>query len=90
MAFVYDVLGDFETRVNRESVTVTRLASAHWEADVHALIEEHARETGSKWSAGLLAEWDRTRTRLWQVCPKEMLSRLAYPLDDTPVLIAAE
>jgi glutamate synthase (NADPH/NADH) large chain len=69
---------------------VNRLASAHWEAVVHDLISEHARETGSKWSAGLLAEWDRTRTRLWQVCPREMLSRLAHPLDDSVVQVAAE
>jgi glutamate synthase (NADPH/NADH) large chain len=90
MAFVYDALDDFEAHVNRDSVVITRLASAHWEGVVQALIEEHARETGSKWSAGLLAEWDRTRLRLWQVCPKEMLSRLAHPLDDSPALVAAE
>jgi glutamate synthase (NADPH/NADH) large chain len=90
MAFVYDALDDFSDHVNRDSVVVNRLASAHWESVVHGLIEEHARETGSKWSAGLLAEWDRTRERLWQVCPKEMVSRLAHPLDDSPVLVAAE
>nr|WP_310522941.1 glutamate synthase large subunit [Polymorphobacter sp.] len=90
MAFVYDRDGDFERRVNRDSVTLSRLASAHWEGVAHGLIEEHVRETGSKWASGLLAEWDRTRTRIWQVCPKEMLSRLAHPLDDTLVLVAAE
>ncbi|WP_439545811.1 glutamate synthase large subunit [Sandarakinorhabdus sp.] len=90
MAFVYDQHGGFERRVNRETVVVQRLASAHWEAHVHDLIEEHARETGSKWATGLLAEWDRTRMAIWQVCPKEMLSRLAHPLDDTPGSIAAE
>ncbi len=90
MAFVLDANGDFEQRVNPESVVLNRLASAHWEGVVHGLIEEHVRETGSKWAAGLLAEWDRTRTRLWQVCPREMLTRLAHPLDDSPQLIAAE
>ena len=90
MAFVYDRGGDFERRVNRDSVTLSRLASAHWEMLVHGLIEEHVRETGSKWAAGLLAEWDRTRLRIWQVCPREMLTRLAHPLTDTPQLEAAE
>jgi glutamate synthase (NADPH/NADH) large chain len=56
----------------------------------HDLIAEHAQETGSKWAAGLLAEWDRTRSQIWQVCPKEMLSRLAHPLSDAPSSIAAE
>ncbi|PZN92387.1 MAG: glutamate synthase large subunit [Alphaproteobacteria bacterium] len=90
MAFVYDQAGDFERRVNHDSVVLTRLASAHWETVVHDLVTEHAHETGSKWAAGLLAEWDRTRQRLWQVCPKEMLTRLAHPLDDSPQREAAE
>jgi len=90
MAFVLDGDGRFERSVNRESVIVQRLASAHWEHVVHDLIEEHVRETGSKWAAGLLAEWDRTRGRIWQVCPKEMISRLPHPLSDTAASIAAE
>ncbi|MCU0890142.1 MAG: glutamate synthase large subunit [Sandarakinorhabdus sp.] len=90
MAFVLDREGRFERAVNRESVIVQRLASAHWEGVVHALIEEHARETGSKWAAGLLAEWDRTRQAIWQVCPKEMVNRLAHPLSDDTASIAAE
>jgi glutamate synthase (NADPH) large chain len=90
MAFVLDADGGFEHRVNRESVIVQRLQSAHWEAQVHALISEHAAETGSKWAAGLLAEWDRTREAIWQVCPKEMVSRLTHPLNDSPASIAAE
>ncbi len=90
MAFVLDRDGQFERRVNRESVIVQRLESAHWESVVLALIEEHAAETGSKWAAGLLAEWDRTREAIWQVCPKEMVSRLTHPLNDSPASIAAE
>jgi glutamate synthase (NADPH/NADH) large chain len=90
MAFVFDRHDDFMRRVNTESVVVQRLASAHWEAVVKDLIAEHADETQSKWAAGLLAEWDRTRGRIWQVCPKEMVSRLPQPLDDSPALIAAE
>jgi glutamate synthase (NADPH/NADH) large chain len=38
----------------------------------------------------MLADWDRARHRFWQVCPKEMLSRLAHPLSDAPSLVAAE
>ena len=90
MAFVLDRENRFERAVNPESVIVQRLASAHWEGVVHGLIEEHARETGSKWAAGLLAEWDRTREQLWQLCPKEMVSRLVHPLSDNSASIAAE
>ena len=94
MAFVYDrgddAGGDFPRRVNGDSVIVVPVASAHWEGVLHALIVEHAAETDSKWAAELLLDWDRARTQFWQVCPREMLGRLAHPLDDTPVLVAAE
>ncbi len=90
MAFVLDRDGQFQRRVNGESVVVQRLASAHWEGVLHDLIEAHVRETGSKWAAGLLAEWDRTRGEFWQVCPKEMISRLPHPLSDAGSAIAAE
>ena len=90
MAFVYDADGDFVRCVNADTVVVDRLASAHWEGVVQTLIAEHVAETGSKWAAGLLAEWDRTRERIWQVCPKEMVSRLVFPLDDRARLEAAE
>ena len=90
MAFVYDPDGLLPRRVNRESVELFRLDSAHWEGVLHALVSEHAAETGSKWSAQLLLDWDRSRGDFWQVCPKEMLTRLSYPLSDAPTLVAAE
>ena len=90
MAFVYDADGDFDACVNTDTVQVDRLMSAHWEGVVQDLIAEHVAETGSKWASALLAEWDRTRQRIWQVCPKEMVSRLAFPLDDRERLEAAE
>jgi glutamate synthase (NADPH/NADH) large chain len=90
MAFVYDAAGDFADCVNRETVVINRLASAHWESVVYGLVEEHVAETGSKWAAGLLAEWDVVRLRIWQICPKEMLVRLPHPLDDSPQMQAAE
>ena len=91
MAFVLDRSGDFARRVNHDSVVIQRLASLHWEDVARTLIEEHAAETGSRWAAELLTDWERTRPLIWQVCPKEMLSRLAYPLSDTiSVAVAAE
>ena len=55
-----------------------------------ALIEEHARRTDSKWAHTVLADWDHWLSRIWQVCPKEMLTRLAYPLSDETTAVAAE
>ena len=90
MAFVYDPDGQLPRRINRDSIELFRLGSAHWEGLLYNLITEHAAETGSKWSAQLLLDWDRSRDCFWQVCPKEMLTRLSYPLTDVPTLVAAE
>jgi glutamate synthase (NADPH/NADH) large chain len=91
MAFVLDMDGRFETRVNPDAVFWQRLGSAHWEGLCRDLVARHAAETGSRWAAALLVDWDRTRERIWQVVPKEMLTRLVHPLTDmAPALEAAE
>jgi glutamate synthase (NADPH/NADH) large chain len=80
MAFVFDEAGDFEARVNPESVVWQRLATAHWEEVVRALLEEHVRETQSRYAERILHDWALERGRFWQVVPKEMLGRLQEPL----------
>jgi glutamate synthase (NADPH/NADH) large chain len=91
MAFILDEDGSFPTQANPEGIIWQRLDSEHWEAQVKALIAEHAVATDSKWSNTLLDDWDRWRRYIWQVCPKEMLSRLDYPLSDAPAeTVAAE
>ena len=91
MAFVLDTDEQFERRANGESIVWQRLASSHWESVLKGLVEDHARATGSKWSAEVLADWDRWRGRFWQVCPKEMLSRLTHSLNEEMAeVVAAE
>ena len=89
MAFVYDADGSFERRANPDSIVWQRLGTAHWEGVLLDLVREHARATDSRWSNGLLADWDWLSGRFWQVVPKEMLDRLPQPLDE-PALEAAE
>jgi glutamate synthase (NADPH/NADH) large chain len=83
MAFVYDEAGEFPRYVNADSVIFRRLASAHWEAELKALVAEHAAETQSRFAARLLNDWGLERGKFWQAAPKEMLSRLEHPLDDS-------
>ncbi|PTQ13527.1 glutamate synthase large subunit [Sphingomonas oleivorans] len=90
MAFVLDEDDSFAARANPESIVWQRLASSHWETRLKALIAEHAVMTDSKWSNTILDDWERWRGRFWQVCPKEMLSRLEHPLDETTEAAAAE
>jgi glutamate synthase (NADPH/NADH) large chain len=80
MAFVLDLHDRFKAVVNPESVLVNRIQSPHWEGVLKGLIEEHARETESRFAADLLRDWDRVRDSFWQVCPVEMVGRLEAPL----------
>ena len=88
MAFVYDPDGSFVRRANPENIVWQRLAARHWETRLRALVAEHAVATDSRWAHGILDDWDRTAGDFWQVIPREMLSRLPYPLDDRAAVAA--
>jgi len=85
MAFVYDADGKFEHHINPDTVVWQRLATPHWNGVLHALVEQHRRETGSAFAAELLAHWDRESAKFWQVVPKEMAHRLEQPLREEKV-----
>jgi glutamate synthase (NADPH) large chain len=80
MAFIYDPERRFPARANPESITWQRLATAHWEGVLRALVETHAEETQSHFALELLNDWARESSHFWHVVPKEMLGRLAHPL----------
>jgi len=89
MAYIYDANECFETRANPENIVWTRLASAHWTAELKGLLEEHLKETGSPQAEDILRNWDITAGKFWQVCPKEMLERISHPLDDSAAAATA-
>jgi glutamate synthase (NADPH/NADH) large chain len=80
MAFVHDACGDFEIRVNPDSVVWQRIEAGHWEDQCRALIERHVEETQSRWADRILRNWDTEKGTFWQVVPKEMLNRLEHPV----------
>ncbi|HEX7967287.1 MAG TPA: glutamate synthase large subunit [Stellaceae bacterium] len=84
MAFAYDPAEEFPARVNGETVIWQRIATAHWEGLLKGLVEEHARETQSRFAQQLLVDWAREVKCFWQIVPKEMLSRLPEPLTLEP------
>ncbi len=84
MAFVYDPDGEFIAHVNDDSVVYQRIASTHWEGVVRDLIATHAAETQSPLGARLISDWEIEVDKFWQICPKEMLTRLDQPLSDEP------
>ena len=76
--------------MNMESLVTCAIGHRHWEAQVKGLIEAHAAETGSRLASQILANWEAERANFLQVCPKEMVSRLPYPLSDEVAKVPAE
>ena len=88
MAFVYDADDTFEAHVNPDSVIWRRVTSPYWEQVLRDLVTEHARETNSKYAQTMLSNWDLELPRFWQVCPKEMITRLAHPVEPAAAIAA--
>jgi glutamate synthase (NADPH/NADH) large chain len=88
MAFVYDPDDMFKRRINGETLTWQRLGSGHWEGVLTALIGEHARETGSRYAAIMLHDWETERGKFWQIVPKEFVRYLEVPLVEAEALRA--
>ncbi|MEZ5691455.1 MAG: glutamate synthase large subunit [Rickettsiales bacterium] len=82
MAFVYDEDDHFTARVNEDNVVYQKIASSHWENALKELIEEHLKETGSPRADSILSGWEWELPKFWQICPKEMLDKLEFPLSD--------
>ncbi|WP_374345840.1 glutamate synthase large subunit [Phenylobacterium sp.] len=80
MAFVLDLDDRALINLNRDSVVAQRIGTRAWEAELKALVEEHAAETGSVFAGEILRDWDRMVGRFWQIVPKEMVHRLDKPL----------
>ena len=80
MAFVYDTGNDFTENVNGDTVIYHRIQSPYWEQIVKTLVNEHWRETQSRFAERLLVDWEREVRKFWQVVPKEMLDKLEQPL----------
>ncbi|GAA6209380.1 glutamate synthase large subunit [Cognatishimia sp. WU-CL00825] len=90
MAYLYDPEGVSVPVMNMETLVTCPVTVAHWEDQLKGLIERHLAETGSQKAALILQHWDVEKTNFVQVCPKEMLNKLAHPLSEEPAAIPAE
>jgi glutamate synthase domain-containing protein 2/glutamate synthase domain-containing protein 3 len=86
IAYVYDRDRRFEGRCNTELVDLEPLAEED-DAEVRALIAEHAARTGSLVARNVLASWDRARLRFVKVMPRDykrvLEQRAAAEREDT-------
>ena len=90
MAFVHDPDGEFDKKGNPENIVWQSVETDHWASVLKGLIEDHVAETGSLKGEELLRNWAEELPRFVQICPKEMLDRLEYPLSDRAEAVPAE
>jgi glutamate synthase (NADPH/NADH) large chain len=73
VAYVYDIDGHFEKRLNKDMVNLYRLIESS-DADlahVKSAIEKHVACTGSERGAWLLANWDAELPKFFKVMPRD-------------------
>ena len=91
MAYVYDPEGVAEDFMNLESILTCAVGHPHWEMQLKGLIaaasggNRQPRSPNASWP-----NWDGERLNFLQVCPKEMVARLPYPLSDEVAKVPAE
>jgi glutamate synthase (NADPH/NADH) large chain len=90
MAYLYDPEGQAQTMMNMESLVTCPVTVEHWESQLKGLIEQHVEETGSRKGAEILQNWDLEKVNFLQVCPTEMLDKLAHPLSLESTAVPAE
>ena len=90
MAYLYDPDGRAEDLINPDTLVTCAVGHPHWEAELKGLVEQHAKETGSRKAAGILQDWDAERANFLQVCPKEMLAHLPHPLSEDAEAVPAQ
>jgi glutamate synthase (NADPH/NADH) large chain/glutamate synthase (ferredoxin) len=80
MAYVYDPDGTARDLMNEDTIVTCPVTVPHWEAQLKGLIERHLAETESQRAEEILGRWESERSHFIQVCPKEMLALLEYPI----------
>ncbi|MWB79327.1 glutamate synthase large subunit [Pseudooceanicola sp. 216_PA32_1] len=81
MAYLYDPDGTVGDMMNMETLVTCKVTVDHWVQQLEGLVKRHLAETGSRKAADILQHWDVELGHFIQVCPKEMLVHLPYPLE---------
>ena len=86
MAFIYGKSGEFEKKVNLESVILQKVETDHWVGLLKKLVLEHFEETGSELSKKIIRNFEEEVKNFFQVCPKEMINKLENPITFNPII----
>jgi glutamate synthase (ferredoxin) len=88
IAYVYDPVGDFHIRCNKDMVDLEALDEEDIEL-VHGLIERHRGYTGSTVAAGILQQWPAIAEKFVKVFPKDFKRALREHLEDAKTDVMA-
>tara|TARA_Y100001970_G_scaffold292446_1_gene433761 strand:+ start:3824 stop:8323 length:4500 start_codon:yes stop_codon:yes gene_type:complete len=80
MAFIYDPQDTFSNFVNSETIIWQKPETKYWKERLKKLLEEYNSETESKISENILKNFSKEVEKFKQVCPLEMLDKLANPI----------
>ncbi|MFH1569846.1 MAG: glutamate synthase large subunit [Gemmatimonadota bacterium] len=80
IAYVMDEDGTFARRCNQDMCDLERLEAEAEIAEVHAMVADHARYTGSALAEELLAGWEQVAGRFVKVMPRDY-KRMQLALD---------
>ena len=86
MAFIYDENNEFEKKVNSDSVIWQTPETKYWINNLKNLVNEHFEETNSSLSKKIIENFPNEIHNFIQVCPKEMLYKLEYPITLKPIV----
>ena len=86
MAFIYNPNNEFEKKANPETIVWQSIETEYWKNNLKKLIEEHLLETNSNLSRKILENFNSEILNFIQVCPKEMIDKLANPISAKPTI----
>ena len=90
MAYLHDPEGASMPLINLDTVVCVPVSEGHYLDQLKGLVERHMEETGSRKAAEILQHWEDERGNFLQVVPKEMLDKLAVPLEGLGEAVPAE
>ena len=90
MAYLYDPYEKASKMLNMDTLVTCGVSISHWKGELRSLIERHLLETGSRKAQEILQHWEVELPNFLQICPKEMLIHLPYPLTLNPESIPAQ
>ncbi len=89
-AFVFDPYGEFDTKINGESILVERGLDDGDRMLLRSLLERHIDLTGSQTGTAILADWDTSLSQIWKVIPRATLLLKTVSADEVEARGAAD